>query len=797
MMDMVRGRIVSWSYETESEDGSSTISAVQQIAQFAPTAIATQLNSWVNSPKEAAGQYPFPSNDRVVAVRTNFTLGISMSSSRIANYESINGGNYHGWFTGDGMTYLYLGNTETHYASDFWPTVDPYHLAGTTVETNSHANSAGEATTTTQNWTGGAQVAKTYGVAGMSLASWNTSLVGRKSWFMFDNEIVCLGAGITCGGPAEVHTTVENRRLGASPTNSFWVDGAKIAYKSGWSTNQLSATWCALDGVAGYYFPGGATNLQATFAANSGSWSQINSGDSSTVTTDHYLELWFNHSLKPVNSAYAYVILPNMNATSVSNYALAPDIIVLTNTANIEAVKKPVLGIVAANFWTNGTYSADLITVNNKSSVITLENSNRISVGIADPTQTNSGLITVTLNRAAAGTLSADPGVTVSQLSPKIIFTVNVSGSLGKTFQAAFTYSNSILPTLNGVFPDGTGLFQSTNTLAFNIAAAAGVATNGVVVELNSVPVTNLTFSGSSTNWNVSYPHLQPNTLYTAVITVTDTNGNIATTTKAFDTFGNGDYFVEAEDFDYGIGRFIDPPETNAYAGLSAGVGIDTYQVNFGGADLYRPNGMDTEVNGDVVRAPYNGTGRSDYSIGYFSAKSWANYTRNYPPASYTVYARLATGGGATTCTLSRVTGGWGTTSQTTNLLGTFSVANTAWESYNYAPLLDNSGNLVTITLTGSTNTLQLGRPSTATVDCNANFFMLVPVFATKATLAGTNVLLSFPTQSGFNYQVQYANTLTNGGWNSLGNSMAGNGSSQSAADPVINQTRFYRVVIQ
>ena len=29
MMDMVRGRIVSWSYETESQDGSSTISAIE------------------------------------------------------------------------------------------------------------------------------------------------------------------------------------------------------------------------------------------------------------------------------------------------------------------------------------------------------------------------------------------------------------------------------------------------------------------------------------------------------------------------------------------------------------------------------------------------------------------------------------------------------------------------------------------------------------------------------------------------------------------------------------------------
>jgi len=309
------------------------------------------------------------------------------------------------------------------------------------VETNSHANSAGEATTTDQNWAGGAQVKNSYGVAGMSLHAWNTTLYAKKSWFTLDNEIVCLGAGITCGGPAEVHTTAENRRLGTPITNSFTLNGAAITPAIGWSSNLPSPSWCALSGAGGYYFPAGTTNLQAIFVANSGSWSQIKSGDSGTVYTYDYLKLWFNHGLQPTNGSYAYVILPGMNASSVSNYALSPDIIILTNTPIVQAVKKPVLGVVAANFWTNGTSSADLIAVNSKSSVITLESSNSIAIGISDPTQTNTGSITVTLNRAASGLLSADPGVTVVQLAPQIILSVNVNGSHGKTFQASFSYS--------------------------------------------------------------------------------------------------------------------------------------------------------------------------------------------------------------------------------------------------------------------------------------------------------------------------------------------------------------------
>ncbi|HWC60137.1 MAG TPA: polysaccharide lyase 8 family protein [Verrucomicrobiae bacterium] len=500
IMDMVRGRTVSWSYETESGDGSSTLSAMKQIAKFAPVAISNALNNFISAPRLATGQFHFASMDRVVAMRTNFAFGISMSSSRIANYEAINNGNLHGWFQGDGMTYLYTGKTETQFSGDFWPTVDPYHLPGTTVETNSHANAAGEAKTTDQNWVGGAQVANTCGAAGMSMHSWNTTLFGKKSWFMFDNEIVCLGAGITCAGPAEVHTTAENRRLGSTITNSLVVNGLAITPTVGWSSNlpSASASWLALGGAGGYYFPAGSSNLQAVITSNSGQWSQINGGDSSTTYTDNYLKLWFNHGLTPTNAGYAYVLLPTMTSESVSNYARSPDIVILTNSTFAQAVKKPALGVVAANFWTNGTSSVDLITVSDKSSVVTLESSNSIVVGIADPTQTNKGILTVTLNRTAASVASADPGVTVMQLSPQIILAVNVNGSHGNSFQAALTYPNFVLPVkavANGTnttlsFPTQVGFnYQvqyKTNIMdAEWISVGAPVSGDGMMQSMN------------------------------------------------------------------------------------------------------------------------------------------------------------------------------------------------------------------------------------------------------------------------------------------------------------------------
>src|SRR5262249_52955105 len=125
-------------------------------SQFAPPATATAFSNWANAPYLQTGQFHFASMDRVVALRPGFGFGLSMSSTRIANYESINEENLHGWFTGDGMTYLYIGNADTQFTGDFWPTIDPYFLPGTTVETNPRANAAAAGKHTTQNWVGGA-----------------------------------------------------------------------------------------------------------------------------------------------------------------------------------------------------------------------------------------------------------------------------------------------------------------------------------------------------------------------------------------------------------------------------------------------------------------------------------------------------------------------------------------------------------------------------------------------------------------------------------------------------------------
>jgi hyaluronate lyase len=435
---------------------------------------------------ELLGHWTFASMDQAVHLRPGWGFALSMSSSRVYNYESINSENLHGWFQGDGMTYFYNSDLG-QFSDDFWPTVDPYRLPGTTVDTTTRANSSGQSYLSPKNWVGGATLF-TNGVAGMDLAPYNSTLTAKKSWFMFDDEVVCLGAGITCSGSADIQTTAVNRKISSGNTNAFVVDGITMPTTLGWQTNRANTTWCSLDAMGGCYFPGGAT-VDALRQARTASWSQINSGGTTSSTTKNYLTLWFDHGVKPANVNYAYVLLPNYTTAQVSSYAASPEMTILQNSTNAQAVKETTLNVVAANFWNDGTNTVDLITVNKKASVMTQETTTGLSVAVSDPTQTNTGSILVTLNVAANSIASTDPAITVTQLRPTIQMTANVSGTLGRSLLAKFNLQNSapsLAPISNRTVNAGITLTVTNSatdpdlpyqTLAFSLLNAPASAT--------------------------------------------------------------------------------------------------------------------------------------------------------------------------------------------------------------------------------------------------------------------------------------------------------------------------------
>lgn len=474
LMDMVRGREISRSYSDHSS-GRSVVDSMLRIAEFAGPAEAARLRSlvkhytqadttvtWTNfggltmlskfrallaDPAifplpEPIFHKPFPSMDCVVHTRPGWGLGIRMSSTRIYTYESINGENLRAWFTGDGMTYLYNGDLN-QFGDGFWPTADPYRLPGTTVDTAPRANGSGQGTTPARPWSGGAEL-DGFGVAGMELDAFGSTLAARKSWFCLDDEVVCLGAGVT-GGSGAVRTTVEHRRLGSAGTNEFQVNGLAAPPAPGWTSNLTGVGSAWLQGAGGYFFPGGAS-LSAQREARTGAYRDINDGGSTNPITRNYLSLWFDHGVNPSGAAYAYALLPNKTAAETTNYAARPHFVVLENSTQVQAVRETNLNVVAANFWNAGARTVDLLTASGQAAVLTRETSGGLWLGVADPTQTNTGSVTLTLNRSAIALGAADPGVTIVRLTPTIQVTVNLAGRRGRTARAVFAYTTNSPP---------------------------------------------------------------------------------------------------------------------------------------------------------------------------------------------------------------------------------------------------------------------------------------------------------------------------------------------------------------
>ncbi|WP_141692608.1 polysaccharide lyase 8 family protein [Paenibacillus pectinilyticus] len=476
VMDMVRGRAISREDQQDHMIGKSVMASIARLGLSATTTksnlFKSLIKAWVQQDTSFPNYYAnvaifditllksilsdtavtpaaeltsntqYAEMARVVHLRPGFGYGISMSSSRIARYESINSENLHGWHTGDGMTYLYNGDIN-QFGQGYWPTVNPYRLPGITVDPVTLTNAQGNVSVSTYNFVGGVTDGN-YGVAGMRFSSIGSDLTGRKSWFMFGNKIAALGSSITSTSGRTIETIVDNRKLNTSGTNTLTVNGTAKSTNAGWSETMTGVNWAHLDGNVigsgiGYYFPGSAT-VYGLREARTGAWSDINTRYSSTPITNSYASLAIQHGVSPTNASYAYVVLPNVTAAQTQTYASNADITVLENSADAQAVKDSSLNAVGINFWNNITKiitvdGANYLTSNKQASVFTKESTSDLEVVVADPTQTNTGTIALEINRTATGINSSDATITVTQLSPTIKLTVNVSGANGKSFK--------------------------------------------------------------------------------------------------------------------------------------------------------------------------------------------------------------------------------------------------------------------------------------------------------------------------------------------------------------------------
>ncbi|WP_193726693.1 polysaccharide lyase family 8 super-sandwich domain-containing protein [Paenibacillus guangzhouensis] len=493
-MDMVNGRGIS---RSESGTARSTIVALASLAEGAPPEISATIRSmvkeWVSkdttfnnyykglpiysvmllkkvmnddtvTPRgELSRSYMFNGMARVAHHRPNYAFGLSMFSDRISDFEMGNKENLKGWDTGLGMTYIYNEDL-LQYRDGFWATVNSFRLPGTTTDGSGEGKMPGEWAYyyNTKSHVGGATLDHLYSASGMDFSLskvTGSDLSGKKSWFMFDDEIVALGTDIhkTSAVTKPVETIVDNRKLNSSGNNAFVINGVQVPTALDYAGDIDAVDWAHLAGNGagsgadmGYYFPTAPT-LHVVREARTGSWSEINNGQSKDQLTRNYASIAFEHGNNPQAASYEYVLLPGKTAAQTQAYSEHPAVEVLSNTSTVQAVSNMQLGITAANFWSADT--AGSIQAKSAATVLMKEDSGEMTIAISDPTQ-KQNTVTIEVHQPNLTLLTADTGMKVSPIQDGVSIEVNTSGSLGKTYTATFDLGKTYTVTVEGVTAD-------------------------------------------------------------------------------------------------------------------------------------------------------------------------------------------------------------------------------------------------------------------------------------------------------------------------------------------------------
>ena len=206
------------------------------------------------------------------------------------------------------------------------------------------------------------------------------SLVAHKAWFYFDDEFVCLGAGIrNASGKADVYTTV----------NQCNVDG-EVQYACGKDIRTLTKPeslkdlkW-VLHGCIGYYNLHPQTEYR--LACQNGLFA-----------------LNINHSLCSEQGTYAYVVRPNVkDAKDAGAYAKRIPVAILSNTEQLQAVRHTKLKVTEAIFYQAGSLNLpDATTLAVDVPCTLMWNEKAQSIHVSNPycESQNPATVTVTLTR--------------------------------------------------------------------------------------------------------------------------------------------------------------------------------------------------------------------------------------------------------------------------------------------------------------------------------------------------------------------------------------------------------------
>lgn len=469
--------------------------------------------------------------DRTAHLNDNFGFYLSTYSPRTKMFEAVNGEDMLGWYSSAGMFYLETDD-KTYYDDGYMQTLDWYRLPGTTVDSVMRTNKRwGGESYNQYEFVGGAGI-DTYGIEAMEFGLPYTDLHGRKSYFMFDDEIVFLGSDITETSGNTVETIIDNRKISNNNTNRLVINGAEKStalgkvkqfvptadpleegedvprgeeLSRGYSEN-VNASWIYLDdntgsGIGnGYVFPK-RTSVNVKREERTGCEAVTQFAGDRTEVSRNWVTMWIDHGINPEKASYEWVMLPQKSQAEVEAYAGNPHITVVENSSEVQAVRENKLGILGVNSYAENGSTVEGISVDRPASYMVRETGNYYEISVSQPIRTMTEKIHFELKADADTVLMKDNQIeNVSFDGSSVSFDVDVSDGSGNDYH--------IILGKNGIF---TGLhseaFANSYMQIGNTTAIAAHKTCEITAPVmkNDVTYAPLRFVAESLGARVSW----------------------------------------------------------------------------------------------------------------------------------------------------------------------------------------------------------------------------------------------------------------------------------------------------
>lgn len=321
------------------------------------------------------GHFGFPYAGLSVHKYKGYQASVKGTSKNVWHYENSDKNNLYGQYSSAGaMELLTLGVPKTPETNGL--TLEGYdwaHIAGTTVANVPFAEMA---KSEAREFNGKAFLAHAsldnQGVFAIDYKDYNlaTEMTALKSYFFFNDKILCLGSNIkNANGTYPIHTTLFQTSY--DKNNESIVNG-KTETGNDYIFDQTSGgVWATDNNGNGYVLPKAVVNNNNVVITR-GKQTSFNEDSTTATSTANFAKAYLNHGVAPTSATYRYAVWLKAEAATkdlADNFSKYFNVIQQDSKAHVtQYVPDGIFGYVV--FDSSAKFSADVVKNVDKPSVI-------------------------------------------------------------------------------------------------------------------------------------------------------------------------------------------------------------------------------------------------------------------------------------------------------------------------------------------------------------------------------------------------------------------------------------------